>query len=330
MNLLVTGGAGFIGSHFIERAIEDSGIQKLVNLDALTYAGNPANLAAVADHPRYHFEHADLRDKNAVLRIVRDHAITHVVHLAAETHVDNSIADPNAFIHTNVTGTFHLLEACKETWNNEPRTTNVFLHVSTDEVYGSLGPNDPPFTEGSPFRPNSPYAASKAAADHLVRSYVQTYRFPAVITRCSNNYGPRQHGEKFIPTVLRCLHERKPIPLYGDGLQIRDWIHVSDHCAALITLLASPDPGEVCNIGAHNERTNLDLLVTICDLFDEAHPEFGGNSHSLITHVPDRPGHDRRYAIDASRLRERFGWSPHADFQQSLKSLLEPQERIHL
>ena len=241
MNLLVTGGAGFIGSHFIERAIEDSGIQKLVNLDALTYAGNPANLAAVAGHPRYHFEYADLRDKNAVLRIVRDHAVTHVVHFAAETHVDNSIADPNAFIHTNVTGTFHLLEACKETWNNEPRTKNLFLHVSTP--------------------------------------------------------------------ILRCLRARAPIPLYGDGLQIRDWIHVSDHCSALRSLLTSGRLGDVCNIGANNERTNLDLLVTICDLFDEAHPELGGNSRSLITHVTDRPGHDRRYAIDASRLRHRFGWS---------------------
>ena len=322
MNLLVTGGAGFIGSHFIERAIEDSGIQKLVNLDALTYAGNPANLAAVAGHPRYHFEYADLRDKNAVLRIVRDHAVTHVVHFAAETHVDNSIADPNAFIHTNVTGTFHLLEACKETWNNEPRTKNLFLHVSTDEVYGSLQPGEPPFTEDSPFRPNSPYAASKAAADHLVRSYTQTFGFPAVIVRCSNNYGPRQHSEKFIPTILRCLRARAPIPLYGDGLQIRDWIHVSDHCSALRSLLTSGRLGDVCNIGANNERTNLDLLVTICDLFDEAHPELGGNSRSLITHVTDRPGHDRRYAIDASRLRHRFGWSPQAHFQKALHALV--------
>lgn len=307
VNLLVTGGAGFIGSHFIEGILDDPQVHKLVNLDALTYAGNLANLHAAANHPRYHFEQADLREKDAVLRIVRDHGITHVVHLAAETHVDNSIADPNAFIHTNVTGTFHLLEACRETWNPEPTTKNLFLHISTDEVYGTLGPNDPPFTEDSPFRPNSPYAASKAAADHLVRSYVQTYAFPAVITRCSNNFGPRQHGEKLIPTVLRCLHERKPIPLFGDGLQIRDWIHVTDHCAALRQILTSAKPGDVFNIGARDERTNLALAQTLCDLFDQAHPEFSGPSRALITHVPDRPGHDRRYANDATRLQSRFG-----------------------
>ncbi len=327
MNLLVTGGAGFIGSHFIESILDDPGIDKLVNLDALTYAGNLANLEAVAGHSRYHFEHDDLRDKDAVFRIVRSHGITHVVHLAAETHVDNSIADPNAFIHTNVTGTFHVLEACREAWgtpnsNQKPETRNLFLHVSTDEVYGSLAPDEPPFTEDSPFRPNSPYAASKAAADHLVRSYIQTYAFPAVITRCSNNFGERQHHEKFIPTVLRCLKERKPIPLYGDGLHIRDWIHVSDHCAALRNILVSGKTGDVFNIGAGNERTNLDLLHSLCDLFDDAHPDFGGHSRSLITHVSDRPGHDRRYAIDSSRLRQRMNTPPRSNFRDALTALV--------
>ncbi|HEY1050252.1 MAG TPA: GDP-mannose 4,6-dehydratase, partial [Prosthecobacter sp.] len=237
MNLLVTGGAGFIGSNLIRQIIDKPEVTKLVNLDCLTYAGCLENLDGIHDvHPRYHFEKVDLRDKAEVLRVVRAHDITHVMHLAAESHVDRSISGPGDFITTNINGTFHLLEACREVWettaNSEQRTANRFLHVSTDEVYGSLGPGDPPFTESSPYAPNSPYSASKAASDMLVRSYHHTYGLPTLITNCSNNYGPRQHPEKLIPVVLHSLLTRQPIPVYGDGLNIRDWIHVDDHCAA--------------------------------------------------------------------------------------------------
>lgn len=327
MNLLVTGGAGFIGSHFIETIIDDPRLERIVNLDALTYAGSLANTEAFAELPHYHFEHIDLQAKDEVLRVVRDHHITHVVHFAAETHVDNSIADPNAFIHTNVAGTFHLLEACREAWtdstsNRQPALTNLFIHISTDEVYGALAPDEAPFTEDSAFRPNSPYAASKAAADHLARSYHRTFGLPVVITRCTNNYGPRQHREKLIPTVLHHLARSERIPIYGDGQQVRDWIHVIDHCQALRLILDKASAGTVYNIGSNNEITNLALVRQLCDLHDEMAPSLASASHQRMAHVQDRPGHDRRYAINAARLRSQLGWQPAIPFETGLRELV--------
>lgn len=312
MNLLVTGGAGFIGCNLIRHVIDKPEIAKLVNVDCLTYAGRLENLHGIHDaHPRYLFEKVDIRDKEEVLRVVRQHSITHVIHLAAESHVDRSIASPDDFITTNINGTFHLLEACRDFWptdGGETATANRFLHVSTDEVYGSLGPDDPPFTEASPYAPNSPYSASKAASDMLVRSYHQTYGLPTLTTHCSNNYGPYQHAEKLIPVVLHSLVTRQPIPVYGDGLNIRDWLHVEDHCCALWLALTCGTSGETYNIGADNELTNLFLVQRLCELFDELHPASGGNSRSLITFVADRPGHDRRYAIDTSKVKKELGW----------------------
>ncbi|MGV3660317.1 MAG: dTDP-glucose 4,6-dehydratase [Prosthecobacter sp.] len=332
MNLLVTGGAGFIGSNLIRQIIDKPEITKLVNLDCLTYAGRLENLDGIHDvHPRHHFEKVDLRDKAEVRRVVRDHDITHVIHLAAESHVDRSITGPGDFITTNINGTFHLLEACREVWNTtanrEPRTANRFLHVSTDEAYGSLGLNDPPFTESSPYAPNSPYSASKAASDMLVRSYHHTYGLPTLITNCSNNYGPRQHPEKLIPVVIHSLLARQPIPVYGDGLNIRDWLHVDDHCAALWVVLTRGRVGESYNIGAHNELTNLALIHHLCDLIDELRPGLGGNSRALITFVPDRLGHDRRYAVDVSKIKQENGWCPHYDFITGIRRMIESRGR---
>lgn len=350
MNLLVTGGAGFIGSNLIHQIIGKPEIRKLVNLDCLTYAGDLANLDGIHGvHPRYVFEKVDLRDAAEVRRVVREHDITHVIHAAAESHVDRSIAGPGDFITTNVNGTFHLLEACREHWqtrcngngNGNERavcfsnaataehgpaaageargTAHRFLQVSTDEVYGSLGPDDPPFTEASPCAPNSPYSASKAAGDMLVRSYHKTYGLPALITRCSNNYGPRQHAEKFIPVVIQSLLARRPIPVYGDGSNIRDWLHVEDHCSALWLVLTQGKPGETYNIGGGNELSNLQLVECLCDLFDELRPHLGGSSRSLITFVADRPGHDWRYAVDAGKIHGEFGWSPLTHFAAGVR-----------
>ncbi len=327
MNLLVTGGAGFIGSNLIRHVIDKPEVTKLVNLDCLTYAGHLENLQGIHDeHPRYHFEKVDLRDKDEVLRVVRQHNITHVFHLAAESHVDRSITSPGDFITTNINGTFHLLEACRAVWttsaNSEQRNASRFVHISTDEVYGSLGPNDPPFTESSPYAPNSPYSASKAASDMLVRSYHHTYGLPALITHSTNNYGPHQHPEKLIPVVIQSLLNRQPIPVYGDGLNIRDWLHVEDHCTALWAVLIHGTPGETYNIGAHNELTNLDLIHHLCDLFDELRPSDGGNSRSLITFVPDRPGHDRKYALDAGMIKSRLGWGAEHGFVSGLRNAM--------
>lgn len=325
MNLLITGGAGFIGSNLIRQVVDRPEIAHLINLDCLTYAGNRANVAGVETHPKYAFDPTDLRDREAVRRAVSRHDVTHVIHLAAETHVDRSIVAPDAFVQTNVLGTLHLLDACREHWSHSSfaiRHSSLaprFVHVSTDEVYGSLGPNDAAFTEASPLQPNSPYAASKAGGDHLVRSYIQTYGFPAIVTRCSNNYGPRQHAEKLIPTVLNCLRTRRPIPLYGDGLNVRDWLHVDDHGEALWAVLANGREGETYNIGGRNERSNLDAVQLLCDLVDELHPELGGDSRSLISFVKDRPGHDRRYAIDASKLEIELHWQPVRGFQAGLR-----------
>ncbi len=324
MNLLVTGGAGFIGSNLIRHVVDKPGIRKLINLDCLTYAGHLENLEGIhGKHPRYIFEKVDLRDKTEVLRVIQEHDITQVMHLAAETHVDRSIAGPGDFITSNINGSFHLLEACRAHWlgttkNKESSTKNRFLHVSTDEVYGSLGDTGS-FTESSAYAPNSPYAASKAASDMLVRSYHQTYGLPTVITHCSNNYGPCQHPEKLIPVVIQSILARHDIPVYGDGLHVRDWLHVDDHCAALWLALNQGRVGQNYNIGGLNEMANLHLVQQIYDLVDEMRPSLGGDSRSLIAFVSDRPGHDRRYSMDASKIQREIGWSPAFSPQTGLR-----------
>jgi dTDP-glucose 4,6-dehydratase len=328
MNLLITGGAGFIGSNLIRHVIDKPDVSKLVNLDCLTYAGHLENLDGIHGvHPRYLFEKVDLRHKDEVFRVIRQHDVTHVMHLAAESHVDRSITGPGDFITTNINGTFHLLEACSAHWsgetaNREPRTANRFLHVSTDEVFGSLGVTGF-FTETTPYAPNSPYSASKAASDMLVRAHHHTYGLPTLITNCSNNYGPCQFPEKLIPVVIQSIQARKPIPVYGDGMNVRDWLYVGDHCEALWTVLTTGRLGETYNIGGHNEKTNLHLVQLICDLIDEFQPALGGNSRDLITFVPDRPGHDRRYAIDAGKIQRDLGWTPAHTFESGIRETVK-------
>jgi len=317
MNLLITGGAGFIGSNVIHHVIDQPEVARVVNLDCLTYAGHLANLTKVSKHPKYVFENVDIRNKAETLRVVRQHQITHVMHLAAESHVDRSISGPGDFIHTNVTGTFHLLEACRDYWNSTKQATR-FHHVSTDEVFGSLGPTGF-FTETTPYAPNSPYSASKAASDMLVRAYHHTYGLPAVITNCSNNYGPYQFPEKLIPVVIQSALARKAIPVYGDGMNVRDWLYVRDHAQALWTVLTTGKVGETYNIGGHNEWANMRIVEVICDLVDEFKPELGGQTRKLITFVKDRPGHDRRYAIDAEKIRRELGWLPAHKFEDGIR-----------
>ena len=321
MNLLVTGGAGFIGSNLIQHIIEKPEIEKLVNLDCLTYAGHLANLERVDSQPKYTLARVDLRDKNGVLETVQRHGITHVMHLAAESHVDRSIAGPGDFIHTNIVGTFHLLEACRAAWGADLKGKR-FHHVSTDEVYGSLGPTGY-FTEATPYAPNSPYSASKASSDMLVRAYHHTYGLPAVITNCSNNYGPYQFPEKLIPVVIQSVLARKSIPVYGDGMNVRDWLYVRDHTEALWTVLTRGKDGETYNIGGHNEWANIRIVELICDLIDELAPKRGGDSRKLITFVKDRPGHDRRYAIDASKIERELGWTPAHTFERGIRETVE-------
>jgi len=321
MKLLITGGAGFIGSNLIQHVIDRPEVAKLVNLDCLTYAGHLANLRTVESHPKYIFEKVDLRDKAEVARVVHEHAITHVLHLAAESHVDRSITGPGDFIHTNIVGTFHLLEACREAWNGA-MSGKRFHHVSTDEVYGSLGPTGL-FTESTPYAPNSPYSASKAGSDMLVRSYHHTYGLPTVVTNCSNNYGPYQFPEKLIPVIIQSLIARRPIPVYGDGMNVRDWLFVRDHCEALWLVLTRGREGETYNIGGHNEWANIRIVELICDLFDELAPEKGGASRKLISFVKDRLGHDRRYAIDASKIGRELGWKPAHTFERGIRATAE-------
>jgi dTDP-glucose 4,6-dehydratase len=319
MKLLVTGGAGFIGSNLVQLLLDRPGLERLVNLDCLTYAGHPANLRTVEHHPRYTFEKVDLRDAPAVLRVVRDHGITHVLHLAAESHVDRSISGPGDFITTNVMGTFNLLEACRACWLGANRVAgHRFHHVSTDEVYGSLGATGY-FTETTPYAPNSPYSASKASSDLLVRAYHHTYGLETVVTNCSNNYGPHQFPEKLIPVVIQRLLARQPIPVYGDGMNVRDWLYVGDHCEALWQVLTRGRSGETYNVGGHNEWANLRIVELMCDLVDEFAPQLGGSSRSLITFVKDRPGHDRRYAIDATKIEQELGWRPAHRFEEGIR-----------
>jgi len=320
MNLLVTGGAGFIGSNLIQHIIDRPEIQKLVNLDVLTYAGHLANLRSVERHPKYLFEKVDLRDKPEVVRVVRDHGITHVMHLAAESHVDRSISGPGDFISTNIVGTFNLLEACRDAWKDGKE--HRFHHVSTDEVYGSLGATGL-FTESTPYAPNSPYSASKASSDMLVRAYHHTYGLPTVVTNCSNNYGPFQFPEKLIPVVIQSILVRRSIPVYGDGMNVRDWLFVGDHAEALWQVCQRGRLGETYNIGGCNEWANIHIVQLMCDLVDELAPQLGGNSRNLITFVKDRPGHDRRYAIDASKIEHELGWKPAYTFERGIRETVK-------
>ena len=325
MNLLITGGAGFIGSNLIQHVIDDPRVTSLVNLDCLTYAGRLENLEPVAGHPKYIFERVDLRDKAATVRVVEQHGITHVMHLAAESHVDRSISGPGDFITTNILGTFNLLEACRASWltskNPDADRQNRFHHVSTDEVYGSLGATGL-FTETTSYAPNSPYSASKASSDFLVRAYHHTYGLPTVITNCSNNYGPFQFPEKLIPVVIQSVLARKKVPVYGDGMNVRDWLYVRDHAEALWTVLQKGKLGETYNIGGHNEWANIHIVQLICDTIDEFAPQLGGNSRQLISFVKDRPGHDRRYAIDAAKIQRELGWTPAHKFEQGIRETI--------
>ncbi|CAM3359273.1 dTDP-glucose 4,6-dehydratase [Paracoccus aminovorans] len=320
MRILVTGGAGFIGSAVVRLAIARG--HEVVNLDALTYAANLANVASVADDPRYAFERADIRDRAALDRILAAHKPDAIMHLAAESHVDRSIDGPGAFIETNVTGTYNLLEAARAYWTAQGRPDGFrFHHISTDEVFGSLGETGQ-FTEATPYDPRSPYSASKAASDHLVRAWHETYGLPVVLTNCSNNYGPFHFPEKLVPVViLNALHAR-PIPVYGDGGNVRDWLYVEDHADALLLVLEKGALGESYNIGGENEARNIDLVRTICAEMDRLRP--GSAPHDrLIGFVTDRPGHDRRYAIDPTRIRTELGWRPSVTVQEGLRRTVE-------
>ncbi len=319
--VLVTGGAGFIGSNFVLHWVEAGG--SVVNLDLQTYAGNPENLASLLGNPRHILVRGDICDASLVAELLRQHRPAAIVHFAAESHVDRSIAAPDAFVRTNVNGTFTLLEQARRHWSSlsdHERSTFRFLHVSTDEVYGSLKAEDPAFCETTPYAPNSPYAASKAASDHLVRAYFHTYGFPALTTNCSNNYGPFQFPEKLIPLVILNALEGKPLPVYGDGGNVRDWLFVGDHCSAICNVLEKGRLGETYNIGGNSERANLDVVKTICKLVDEFRPNPAmGPREKLITFVTDRPGHDRRYAINASKISAELGWQPSIQFEDGLR-----------
>jgi len=315
MKILVTGGAGFIGSSVVRHAVRAG--HSVVNLDALTYAANPENVRPVANSPLYQFEHADIRDRATLDRIFEAHAPDAVMHLAAESHVDRSIDGPGDFVDTNITGTFNLLEAARAHWVRQGRPEAFrFHHISTDEVYGTLGPTGQ-FTEDTPYAPNSPYSASKAASDHLVRSWHETYGLPVLVTNCSNNYGPYHFPEKLIPVVILKALAGEPIPVYGAGENVRDWLYVEDHADALLTVLTRGAVGRTYNIGGENERRNIDLVRTICAILDEKRPKATAYADQ-ITFVTDRPGHDLRYAIDPTRIRTELGWRPSVTVEEGL------------
>jgi dTDP-glucose 4,6-dehydratase len=322
MTILVTGGAGFIGANFVLDWLAQCD-EPLVNLDKLTYAGNLENLKFVEHHPRYTFVRGDIGDTAEVTQLLGRHRPRAILNFAAESHVDRSIRAPEAFIQTNVVGTFRLLDATRSYWAELPDSEKVsfrFLHVSTDEVYGSLGDEAPAFSETNRYEPNSPYSASKAAADHLVRAYHHTYDLPVLTANCSNNYGPYQFPEKLVPLVIHNALAHKPLPIYGDGQNVRDWLYVSDHCAALRCVLQGGRPGETYNIGGCNEIRNVDVVKSICSILDEEKPRADGALYSAqITYVPDRPGHDRRYAIDATKIRTELGWKPLESFDSGMR-----------
>jgi dTDP-glucose 4,6-dehydratase len=319
--ILVTGGAGFIGSNFILREMQEE-TSAVLNLDKLTYAGNPHNLESIVGDPRYEFVREDIGNRPAVAALLKKHQPSAIVHFAAESHVDRSIRGPEDFIRTNVDGTFALLEETRSYWEalpEEERKKFRFLQVSTDEVYGSLGPDDPAFCESTAYAPNSPYAASKAASDHLVRAYHHTYGLPTLTTNCSNNYGRFQFPEKLIPLMILNARDGKSLPVYGDGKNVRDWLFVGDHCSAIGTVLRGGRPGETYNIGGGNEKLNLEIVTTICDLVDEMSRHANGSRRDLITFVKDRPGHDRRYAIDARKIELELGWKPKETLETGLR-----------
>jgi len=323
--ILVTGGAGFIGSNFVLDWLANGG-GPVVNLDALTYAGNLENLSSLEGQAGHVFVRGDICDRPLVDRLLASHRPRAIVHLAAESHVDRSIHGPAAFMQTNVTGTFTLLEAARSYLSSldaESRATFRFLHVSTDEVYGSLGPDDPPFAESHAYEPNSPYSASKAASDHLVRAWHHTYGLPVLTTNCSNNYGPYHFPEKLIPLLIVNALAGKPLPVYGDGMQVRDWLYVKDHCSAIRTVLARGKVGETYNVGGWNEKPNIEIVHSVCRLLDELRPDAAGSYARLITHVTDRPGHDRRYAIDARKIELELGWRPAETFDTGIRKTVQ-------
>ena len=327
-SILVTGGAGFIGSNFVlDWLALDQGSDSIINLDKLTYAGNLQNLASLEGNPLHIFVRGDIGDAALVAKLLTEHQPRAIVNFAAESHVDRSIHGPAEFIETNIVGTFQLLEATRSYWNGlnqESKKQFRFLHVSTDEVYGSLSPTDPAFTETKQYEPNSPYSASKAASDHLVRAYHHTYGLPVLTTNCSNNYGPYHFPEKLIPLVIHNALAGKPLPIYGDGQQVRDWLYVKDHASAICRVLESGKVGETYNIGGWNEKPNLDVVHTLCTILDELSPRADGKSYAeQITYVTDRPGHDRRYAIDATKINRDLGWKPAETFETGIRKTVQ-------
>jgi len=323
--ILVTGGAGFIGANFVLDWLAASN-EPVINLDKLTYAGNRENLLSLQGDTRHIFVQGDIGDRALIAKLLAEHRPRAIVNFAAESHVDRSIHGPEDFIQTNIVGTFHLIDETRAYWNALPAADKAafrFLHVSTDEVYGSLAKDDPAFTEETPFAPNSPYSASKAASDHLVRAYHHTYGMPVLTTNCSNNYGPYQFPEKLIPLMILNATQGKALPIYGDGMNVRDWLYVSDHCAAIRAVLAQGRVGETYNIGGWNEMPNLDIVHTVCALLDELQPSAAGPATRLITYVKDRPGHDRRYAIDASKIHRELGWKPAETFASGIRKTVQ-------
>jgi dTDP-glucose 4,6-dehydratase len=322
MTILVTGAAGFIGSNFVLDWLSESN-EDVVSLDLLTYAGNLENLSSLDNNPHHHFIHGSIGDRQLVLELLKKYQVRATLNFAAESHVDRSIYGPSDFIETNIVGTYNFLESVRNYWNGleeTPKKTFRFLHVSTDEVYGSLNERDPAFTENHPYEPNSPYSASKASSDHLVRSWGHTYGLPILTTNCSNNYGPYHFPEKLIPLCILNALNGKPLPIYGDGKQIRDWLYVKDHCIAIREVLKKGKIGETYNVGGWNEKTNLEVVKNLCTVLDELKPKSDGKSYSdQITFVKDRPGHDRRYAIDASKLERELGWRPQETFETGLR-----------
>ena len=321
--ILVTGGAGFIGGNFVLDWLKEPNAEGIINLDKLTYAGNLATLDSVKDDPRHIFVHGDIANQELVSQLLKQYQPRAIVNFAAESHVDRSIHGPAEFVHTNILGTFNLLECVKTYWNEletDQKAAFRFHHVSTDEVYGSLAASEPAFTETNSYEPNSPYSASKAASDHLVRAWFHTYGLPVLTTNCSNNYGPYHFPEKLIPLCILNALKGKPLPIYGDGKQIRDWLYVKDHCNAIHEVLKQGKIGETYNVGGWNEKTNLEVIKTLCGILDELKPKIDGSKYeNQITYVKDRPGHDRRYAIDASKLERELGWRPQETFETGLR-----------
>ncbi len=326
MTILVTGGAGFIGSNFVLEWVKTVG-EPVINLDVLTYAGNVKNLETIEGSNLHHFVRGSIADGALIGQLLREHNVRAVVHFAAESHVDRSISGPAPFFETNVMGTLALLEAAKGYWSGlggADKDAFRFLHVSTDEVYGTLAPDEAPFAETNPYKPNSPYAASKASSDHVVRAYHETFGLPILITNCSNNYGPYQFPEKLIPLVIHNALKGKALPIYGDGLQVRDWLYVGDHCSAIRRVLEAAKPGETYNVGGDNQKTNIEVVRRICALLDKKRPKADGTSYAdQITYVTDRPGHDRRYAIDPTKIGTELGWKPAENFESGIEATID-------